>query len=872
MNVLNKVTRKTLTKNKVRTAVTIVGIMLSAAMFMAVMTSVTSVQGYIIDAAKATNGSYYAWTIVDSAEERDEIVNDSEIKASVVLQAHGYAEIGSHNEYKPYLFIGGVKENYSELASVNIVEGRMAQNGGEIMLPKHLRDNGGVKYSIGDKMTLNVGQRVWEDQTLTQADGYRVEEINEDGTLSPAEALTDLKERTYTVVGFYSRPSWESYAAPGYTALTVYDGEHEDCGYQVFYQTESMSNIMSFVNKLVKPDSDTKPSSLNNEYLRANGVGFGSGINSMLYTMAAILSAIIMFGSISLIYNAFAISVSERTRQFGILKSIGATKKQMKRSVMYESMVLAIIGIPLGILAGILGMFITFKAIGGLFDMMLITDANVKFSIHVKWWAAAVSSVICLITVIISAHIPAKRAARRPAIEAIKQSQDISVKGRNVRTWGITYKLFKFEGMLASKNFKRNKKRYRATVISLFLSIVLFISASGFCGYMSRGVSAAASQYNFDIYSRFRFNDDANGLSFEQARNIFMNAKNVTEVLYIYNNHHDMIMLDENIVPEDSWKIIKEQSQSEEYETTVQYVFVEDAKYTEYLEENGLDAAKLTDTENPLAVVYCKAALYNGSKFYPVNLLKESVRTIDVLNYVYDEEKGKSEAVKVPTEIGAYVDKVPMGVDENNYGIYVMLMYPYSAIKAVLGEDYTIPDTTFYMRSDNPTESYDSIIESFEEAEVTGMSVYNRADEEKVTRAMITIIKVFSYGFIVLISLISLANVFNTISTNVGLRRREFAMLKSVGMTKKGFNRMMNYECLLYGIKGTVFGLPVAIFLNWLMSRSMNMGIEMGFMMPWSSIAIAVGSVFLVVFATMIYSMSKIRHDNTVETLRRETA
>lgn len=871
MNVLNKVTRKTLIKDKVRTAVTIVGIMLSAAMFMAVMTSVTSVQGYILDAAKATDGSYYAWTMVDSAKERDEIVNDSEIKDSVVLQAQGYADIGSQNEYKPYLFIGGIKENYADMASINILEGRMAQNGGEIMLPKHLRDNGGVKYSIGDKITLNVGQRVWEGQALKQSDGYYEEYTDEKGDVYPAETLTDLQERTYTVVGFYARAGWEPYVAPGYTALTVYDGEHEECGYQVFYQTDSMKNISQFVRKI---DPDEERSQLNKEYLRANGVGFGDGVNSMLYTMAAILSAIIMFGSISLIYNAFAISVSERTRQFGILKSIGATKKQMKHSVMYESMVLAVIGIPLGILAGILGMFITFKAIGGLFDMMLFTDANVKFTIHVKWWAALISAVICLITVLISAHIPAKRAARKPAIEAIKQSQDISVNGRSVKTWGITYKLFKFEGMLASKNFKRNKKRYRATVISLFLSIVLFISASGFCGYMSRGVSAAASQYNYDIYSRFRFDDDKNGLSFEQIRNIFTNTKGVTETLYSYNDCHETIMLDGNIVPEDSWKIFKEQSEGEEqeYETTVQYIFIEDAKYAEYLEENGLDTEKLMDAENPLAVVYCKAALYNGSKFYPVKLLKDSLKTIDVINYVYNEEKNESEPVKVQTAVGAYVDKVPMGVDENNYGIYVMLMYPYSAVKAVLGEDYVMPDTTFYMRSDNPTESYDAIIDSFEEAGVTGMSVRNMADEEKVTRAMITIIKVFSYGFIVLISLISLANVFNTISTNVGLRRREFAMLKSVGMTRKGFNRMMNYECLLYGIKGTVFGLPVAIFLNWLMSRSMDMGIEMGFMMPWSSIAIAVGSVFIVVFATMIYSMSKIKHDNTVETLRRETA
>lgn len=869
MNVLNKVTRKTLSKNKVRTAVTIVGIMLSAAMFMAVMTSVTSVQGYMLDAVKAADGSFYAWTVVGSAAERDSIVNDSEIKDSVVLQYHGYADIGSQNEYKPYLFIGGIKENYADMASVNILEGRMAETAEEILLPKHLRDNGGVKYSIGDKITLQVGRRVWDGQTLTQVNQYYAEDEDADGEISPAETLTDLQERTYTVVGFYSRPGWETYSAPGYTALTVYDAGHEDSFYQVFYQTKKMSDVSAFVSGV---DPEWQNSQLNKEYLRANGVGFSDGVNSMLYTMAAILSVIIMFGSISLIYNAFAISVSERTRQFGILKSIGATKKQMKRSVIYESMVLALIGIPLGILAGILGMFITFKAIGGLFDLMLFTDSNVRFTIHVKWWAVLVSSVICLITVLISAHIPAKRAARKPAIEAIKQSQDVRVSTRTVRTWGITYKLFKFEGMLASKNFKRNKKRYRATVISLFMSIVLFISASGFCGYMSRGVNAAANQYNYDVYSRYRFNGTDSAFSFEQAKEVFGNAKGVTEILYSYDDCYESISLNEKVVPEESWKIIAEQTQEDEYVTTARYIFIEDSKYAEYLEANGLDVDRLMDTENPAAVVYCDAALYNGNKFFPVRLLKESLETVEIINYVYNEETKESEEVKVQRAVGAYVDKVPMCVDETNYGIYVNLMYPYSAIKTVLGEDYTVIDTTFYMKSDNPSESYDDIIQSLEELGVTGIYVYNRADEEKVTRALVTIIKVFSYGFIVLISLISLANVFNTISTNVGLRRREFAMLKSVGMTKKGFNRMMNYECLLYGIKGTVYGLPVAIFLNWLMSRSMDMGIDMGFMMPWSSIAIAIGSVFIVVFATMLYSMSKIRHDNTVETLRRETA
>ncbi|MCM1307946.1 MAG: FtsX-like permease family protein [Butyrivibrio sp.] len=867
MNVLNKVTRKTLSKNKVRTMVTVVGIMLSAAMFMAVMTSVTSVQGYMLDAVKAADGSFYAWTEVGSAEERDAILNDSDIKDGVVLQYHGYADIGSQNEYKPYLFIGGIKEGFADMASVNILEGRMAENGGEIILPKHLRDNGGVRYELGDKITVQVGRRVWEDRTLTQINGYYAEDMDEDGEKIPAETLTDLRERTYTVVGFYARPGWENYSAPGYTALTVYDEELEDSVYRVFYQTKKLKGVSAFVSGI---DSKWENSKLNTEYLRANGAGFSDGINSMLYMMAAILSLLIMFGSISLIYNAFAISVSERTKQFGILKSIGATKKQMRRSVIYESLLLASFGIPLGILAGIFGMFVTFKAIGGLFDLMLSTE-NVRFTIHVKWQAALISAVICLITVLISANIPAKRAAKKPAIEAIKQSEDIRVKAGNVRTWGITYKLFKFEGMLASKNFKRNKKRYRATVISLFMSIVLFISASSFCGYMSRGVNAAANRYNYDIYCRYRFDLMSDKLPFEQAEKILESAKSVSETIYSIDSFHDIIKLDEELVPEESWKLIKRYTQSDEYETTARYVFIEDSKYVQYLEENGLDAERFTGT-GPLAAVYCRASLYDGNKVYPVELLKKSVRTLEITESVYNDETGVSEDVAVYREVGAYMDKPPMGVDESNFSEYVNIMYPYSAVKTVMGEDCAIIDATFYMKSDNPTESYDDIISSMEDSGVTGLYVYNRADEERVTRALVTVIKVFSYGFIVLISLISLANVFNTISTNVGLRRREFAMLKSVGMTKKGFNRMMNYECLLYGVKGTVFGLPAAVFISWLMSRSMDLGVEMGFMMPWSSIVIAVASVFMVVFATMLYSMNKIKHDNTVETLRRETA
>jgi putative ABC transport system permease protein len=137
-------------------------------------------------------------------------------------------------------------------------------------------------------------------------------------------------------------------------------------------------------------------------------------------------------------------------------------------------------------------------------------------------------------------------------------------------------------------------------------------------------------------------------------------------------------------------------------------------------------------------------------------------------------------------------------------------------------------------------------------------------------RAMITILNIFAYGFVILISLIAMTNVFNTISTNIGLRRREFAMLKSVGMTAGGFNKMMNYECLLYGVKGLMYGLPVSFGVTWLIYRSVSEGIIQRFYVPWNSVIIAVLSVFIVVFATMLYAMHKIKRENPMDVLKND--
>ncbi len=849
MNILNKVTRKALGRNRMRTFVTIIGIVLSAAMFTAVTTSITSVQEYMKKCCEQTDGSWYAGYMAADVDKYREIRSDEDVSVTAYLEDMGYAVIGSSNEYKPYLYIGGMSGNFTDIVAVNLIEGRMPQNSDEIILPKHLITNGGIKnYNKGDKISLDAGQRSYDGKILSQRDGYQATE--EGDVKDNEEKLINTGTREYTIVGFYERPSFEPYSAPGYTALTVGDGS-DTAVYDVFYKTKKAGKIYTVAQRL-NPDGES--TEYNSDYLRFSGVSSNIAFNKVLYSFAGILIMLIMFGSVSLIYNAFSISVSERTRQFGILKSVGATKRQMRHSVIYEGMLLGIIGIPVGIGAGILGMFITFKLTGKFFGMMLVNKIDVVFGLHVTWQALVTAAVICFVTVMISANIPAVRAARKPAIEAIRQTGDVSIRKNKIKTSKLTYRLFGFEGMLASKNFKRNRRKYRATVLSLFMSIVLFISASGFCNYLMKGIDVTNATQSYDISYRAT-QDILNkaGNDKDSIEKLLENVQDVTDVTYIYNVNDYMVDVDESLISQKVFDVMD----GNVTRWSVGIHFVKDSDYRSYLKQMNLDENIYMNTDDPVGVMYDDITIYS-KKYYRLELFNT-----DKLNL-----KAGNGLNTVTLNIGTSVDETPMGIDADGIQYYPIVMYPFSVRDKVIPDE--MQQLNYYIKSDNHKVSYDKMCDMLDTQGLSSYRAYDYAETVAVSRAMTMVIKVFSMGFIVLISLIALANVFNTISTNVMLRRREFAMLKSVGMTKKGFYRMMDYECILYGIKGVALGLPVSLAINLLMARSIGFGTNIGVLIPWKSVIIAVGSVFLVVFATMIYSMGKIRNDNPVETLKNE--
>ncbi len=209
---------------------------------------------------------------------------------------------------------------------------------------------------------------------------------------------------------------------------------------------------------------------------------------------------------------------------------------------------------------------------------------------------------------------------------------------------------------------------------------------------------------------------------------------------------------------------------------------------------------------------------------------------------------------------------LPLGVDKQD----IVFLYPESALLELFPE-LTVPVITVNIKaSGNVDELYAKLQQKLIENGISTGQFYNMAEQNKFERNMLLIINVFSFGFIALISLIAAANVFNTISTNISLRRREFAMLESIGMTRKGLYKMLNYECLLYGIKSLIYGMPVALLVTYAIYRVVNNGFAADFYIPAASVVIAVFSVFAVVFATMFYAAGKLKKNSLVETLKNE--
>lgn len=912
MNVFHSFTRRSLRQNKMRTLVTVIGIVLSMALMTAVIEGAYSGVQFLVRWETERTGAFHGFYYDIDRSELEQAVQDPKLRDTAYWQEVGWAKLENDSEakpyLKPYLLIEAISDNLPDLVSIRLTEGRMPENGSELLLPTHLLEDGSYFAEVGDTVTLPVGTRTLDGVALHSHDSCSPEY---------PEELTDVSEKTYTVVGVYNRLSWEieDFSCPGYLALT--GGEGSGSCY-CFFSMKHPSQYYSYADQ----DAVSRNLRDHTDLLRFSGHLRNENLSAVIYGFAAILIFLIAFGSISLIYNSFSISVSERTRQFGILKSVGATGKQIRGCVLYEAFLLSLISIPIGLIVGCTGIGITLYCLRDAFAKIAGTETQMRMILNPA--ALVIASVVCLITTLISAWIPAMRTKKVTAIEAIRSTADTKIRAREVKTSKLTRLLFGFEGMMASKNFKRNRRSYRSTVVSLFLSVTLFISASSFCAYLTDSVEGVASSGEGASGTDLTYYTVGEDKPDPDEVRALLSVEGVSEAIYAEEDYI-FVSFPTECLSAESRSIADEYhnaARSEDrYEEGMSVIFLSDDSFRALLTKNGLSEADYFDPADPKGVMTNQATRIvaeNGSnRWYryelldpaslPATLTYSSIHGLDgytmlyskpdedgtMQYYYYDcdyldefwethgiaDDPDEAMALILPESEAVSVIEFPIHAILRDAGMVapngnLTLIFPYSMREAVLtDEDFREGfcfQTSFCFRAEEHSAVYDRMKTVLSDRRMDTSRLNDLAENAESERTMLTVVNVFSYGFIVLISLIALANVFNTVSTGISLRRREFAMLKSIGLSERGFRKMMDFECLIYGLRGLMWGLPASLVMTYVIYRVTGIAYDRSFYVPWYSVAIAVGSVFVVVFATMLYATSRLKKNNPIDALKNE--
>ena len=846
MSILNRLTIKNLRLNKKRTIVTIIGIILSTALMVGIGLLFSSFQDLMIRDTIGYSGKYEAkYNDVDLIK-----LNDIKNKNFTYFYEKpiGFSKIESSNEYKPYMYITSVNREYFD--ELKLIEGDIPKNENEIVISNHVITNGGLDYKVGDIVTFTYGSRNI-DGNITLANSELVD----------GEFLTNEGTHTYKIVGIVDRSNFESYSASGYTAFTV-DVNSDNGNVNLYVMFNKNKNIIKQSEELAKELNYNGDINYNSTLLALYGESTYGNVMSSMGGMMIIMLSLVSIGCIIVIYNSFAISVMERKKEFGLLSSIGATKKQIKKSVFYEALVVGVIGIVFGILGAYIGIGTVILIINNLISDML----EYKLHLVTNPLFIIIPVIFMIIVIGVSAFIPSRRASKVSPIEAIRQNDDIKINKKKIRTSKLVLKLFGIEGEIALKNIKRNKKKYRVTIVSLFISIVLFISFSSYMNYTLNTASSVMGEVPYD-YRISYFGDDNNKEALDKINEIVKSSDVKEYVSYSVGNlsiignytySDEYLDFYKSAYGDDGIKALNNLKYQNIY-----ILVLDDNSYNKYKKLIGLDK------DSVILLNRFKGVSYGNNKRvnYDIPVINSGNINIKICNFDDDEEN---------VDTTKYCNKNIDNIFVTNKSFDLIEGFSYmDDFKLIVNKKLydSISDggadfAQFNIISDN-TNNIDKLTKKLDK--YSNVNYINIKESMKQTNNLILVVKILMYGFISLVTLIGVTSVFNTISTSMALRKREFAVLRSIGLTRGGFNKMLFFESLFFGMKSLIFALPVSIGVTILIHYSLADMVSIStIIIPWKAIIISIVSVFIIVLLTMMYSSSKIKKHNIIEQIREE--
>ena len=863
MNIISTLTLRHLQENKKRTIVTILGIAASTALITAILVGIFSFFRFFGTISRLTDGEVHADFDAVTWEDMEALKNDDRIAmAGAVCTDPTISGVRLMTDKEERFRVGNIYNGGADIYKQLVVseyDGRLPKTGDEVAVEQGFLDDNGLDLHVGDTITFELGNRY-----EYEPDGTR---IYYGGSYRSEEQFETISTKTCTITAILhgNRPTDDFDILRGMEAGTPIGTNDKGEPYLHCRITLKKADHTSAVQiRQVAKDHNLHIDDINTEYLISVFAVKGMGeAYTQLFILMAIALLIVMATAVILIYNAFGMSLAEKIKYLGMLASVGATRAQKRASIYFEGLILGIIGIPLGILAGIAGAAVALAVVGSkmLESDMIVGAEGMRGSVPVIVSPLVILIIVVLsaVTIFVSALVPAIKASKIMPLDALRQTSTVKLKARKLKANPLVRKIFGYEGELAYKNIKRNGLKGSVIVFSMAVSIIMFLTIDFFNNTFLK-LNKYEIDLPFNIYVSCSL-DEKDKLKEELEALPEVDRAVVGDYIsYFYRDDPD----DPGFVPANRG-ILSPEYLTNDYRTlfddldAICVILVEDDDFNALLEANGLSKGEYYGKELKGVILDSYLHTENGKPVFNEKIIGQKI--------FYDDPAGNPPAVEVGGIVKYVKDSYVCNlVPKNTVDVYVPVsMYDEKAQENI---DREVLSYTYGVFTSG---EYDYLVDKIKdltaEGEYHNSVVYDISQARDAMDTVSLMLNTAMYGFTILLTLIAMANIVNTISTAVQMRRQEFAMFRSVGMEEKGIKKMLLLETILYGLRALIIGIPVSILLSYLMFNTIETKV-FAFELNYPMYLLIVVAVFVIVGISMLLSASRIRDDSIIEALK----
>ena len=794
----------------------------------------------------------------------------------------------------PYLGVDILGVNKEDLKGYNfrLIDGRLPENENEIVLQKS---------SKASRYTFNIGT------TIT------------------------MNGKEYKIVGYVNNAfdSNDSEVNIGIVKIATEEEKKEAVskifGIYIKDKGKKVKDTAEEISKTLKEDSKNGSikMAVNKSLLRlqnANLQGYESSTDNVIATlemMRNVLIVIVAVSGIIIMYNSFNLSLVERRKQYGILKSLGIKNSSLYVMILFEALVLSVAGIVIGYICGMVGDYLVvgyindtlvnvIKSMGVENDlqMSLIYTTNIH-----AFYLVAISTGI---TVVLAAMIPAIKSTRISPIENIRGKDDYVVNTKKVKTSNISKKLFGIEFDLARKNMKRAKKRFRIATLSLAIAFILIFVIGTLGAQINGQISLLEAQTNslfrngnIAEITHINIVDKDGSVNNRKKSNVKYSEKDVQEIIKFGIEDYA-----KQIESKDSLKInravlstaleyLEKIDKNEELLKTVTDNYLKNRF-------NSIDDSSRQKAKTQISIQFATNKVYSDKDKFGLNDIKDNeiyLSNVEILeeNGTLVEKPIFDESKIIGKEIEIYGNKLKIAkapvnseltlIASTGGSIYLQAYVNEKTFANIVRNDERGPNFRGFYQSDlkgdkkiedimkkqqqtNLEKGYDfGKVQMFTETIITPAGVIG------IIKGMITIFQLLLYGFLILVILMSVVNIFTTITINILLRSRELAILKSVGMSDKQFDKMLRGENYIACLRSIIFGTVVSLLLLFatkVIIDKGNVNIDFRFIadmlgsINYIALAISIILVYGITFVSTFFAKKSIRSQDIVEVIRRD--